>query len=148
MLVLGGCACAGRVEPLPSQAIEEVLARAANRGRAEAVACKRLTAEAPAELELPFGYADNGLTEAAQLRLDEALQWLRCVSDGRVVLAVETEHHYKNPDLEARLRNARADAIAGRLTESGIASARILVTPGTASDGASVLVLRLRGRGW
>lgn len=145
---LGGCACfARRAEPQPTSADLDARARAASLARAEAATCARLKAEAPTEFELPFAYAESGLTEVAQGRLEDARQWLRCTPSGAVLLAVETEHHYKKPDVEAALRTARADTVTGRLADAGVDPARIERAPDTAGA-RPALILRLRGRGW
>lgn len=109
--------------------------------------CDRLRTAAPPELELPFGYADSGLTGSAHEQLEQAIAWLRCVPQGRAVLTVETERHYRNPEVDEALRRARLVATTRRLADAGVDASR-LQCDGQPPDGAPALALRLYGRGW
>lgn len=101
------------------------------------------------ELEVPFAYAETGLTETAQVRLAELGAWLWCHPGAPVALAVVTEPHYRQPDKERDLVAARRQTVVAYLHDRGVGRDRLSASDDLAAPvPAGTARLRLRGRGW
>jgi len=103
------------------------------------------------DLEVPFAYAETGLTETGHARLAELGAWLWCHPGGRVVVAVTTEPHYKQPDVERDLSAGRRQIVEAYLHDRGVGGDRLATSDAQdlrAPPPTGVARLNLRGRGW
>lgn len=108
----------------------------------------RATSPPTLELEIPFAYAEAGLSETAYVRLSELGIWLWCHPGARVTLAVQVEHHYRRPEIERDLIAARRQTVAAYLRDRGVEGDRLaVVEAGSMAEPGSAHLL-LKGRGW
>lgn len=97
------------------------------------------------DLEIPFAYAETGLTETGQARLSDLGAWLWRHPGARVTLTITPEPHYKRPDVEQSLNAARRRTVETYLHHRGVEP---VSDNGDGGEPTCIARLNLRGRGW
>ena len=97
-----------------------------------------------------FGFEEASLDAAATRRLDQAVDWARCATAGRIVLAGAADQH-GTPQAQQELIAGRVGAIRQYLVKAGVADERISTVASIKdlpTGDSAPLTLQGLGRGW